>query len=109
MIDQQRIMPKMRDMAAVFDHHFTRKEHWNALKLHQRALSVAVFMELPDEWQKELFGDGGYRADGEEVINGLFNTAKVEKATLESCIEQDYSIQKLTYSEVMELWTKKGA
>ena len=58
---------------------------------------------------QELFGDGGYRADGECQIVGLFSANRIEKAVTESCIKQNYSIQKLTYNEVMSIWQKKGA
>lgn len=76
--------------------------------VHQMALSVAVFVELNEEQKQELFGDSGYRDDNEEKNTGLFHTAKVEKATLEACIKRSYSIQKLTYREVMEIWRKDG-
>lgn len=75
--------------------------------VYQIALSVAVFVELNEEQKQELFGDGGYREDNEERNSGLFHTAKVEKATLEASIKRNYSIQKLTYREVMDLWQKK--
>lgn len=75
--------------------------------MHQMALSVAVFAELDEEQKQELFGDSGYRDDNEEKNPGLFHAAKVEKATLEACIKRSYSIQKLTYREVMEIWRKE--
>ena len=77
------------------------------MKLHQRALSIAVFIELDDAQSIEMFGDGGYREDSEEQNPGLFHSAKVEKATLEACIKRNHSIQKLTYREVMDIWQKK--
>ena len=102
MIAPERIMPKFREQAAMFNHYVSRKEYWNAVKLHQRAISIATFIELDDAECIELFGDGGYRKGREEQIPGLFHTANVEKAVLESCIKGTHSIQKLTYEEVME-------
>ena len=64
-------------------------------------------MGLDDEKSQELFGDGGYRENGEEKNAGLFHSQKLEKATLEACIKRNYSIQKLTYREVMDMWQKK--
>lgn len=74
--------------------------------MHQRALRVAVFVELDDAQLQELFGDGGYREDSEERNPGLFHSAKVEKATLEACIKRNYDTQKMTYCEVMDMWRK---
>ena len=70
-------------------------------------MSVARFVEMDDEQLQELFGDGGYREEGEEQNAGLFSANRIDKATLESCIKRNYSIQRLTYNEVMSIWTKK--
>lgn len=75
--------------------------------IHQRALSIAVFVELDDEQSQEMFGDGGYREGSEEQNPGLFHSAKVEKATLEACIKRNHDTQKMTYREVMDMWQKK--
>ena len=72
-------------------------------------MSIARFVELEAKEMQELFGDGGYRADGECQIVGLFSANRVEKAVTESCIKQNYSIQKLTYSEVMSIAEKNRA
>ena len=102
MIAPERIMPKLREQAAMFNHYVSKKEYWNAVKIYNRAIGIAVFIELGDAECIELFGDGGYRKGREEQIPGLFHTASVEKAVLESCIKGNRSIQKLTYEEVME-------
>lgn len=75
--------------------------------LYQKALRTAMFLELDDVQSQELFGDGGYREDGEAKTLGMFNASKVEKATLEACIKRNHSIHKLTYREVMGMWQKK--
>ena len=102
MIAQERIMPKLREQAAMFNHYFSRKEYWEAVKLKNRVSEIACFLELEDRHKIELFGDGGYRTGREEMESGLFHTAKVEKAVFESCIRGSHSIQELTYREVME-------
>lgn len=100
-------MLKMRESAAMFDFHITRNEYWNALKIKRQIQSVAVFVELDEMQMRELFGDSGYRKNAEVQDTGLINSTKVEKAQLECCIKRNYSIQKLTYQEVMEIWQKK--
>ena len=95
-------MPKLREQAAMFNHYVSRKEYWNAVKIHQSAISIASRIGLSDADRIELFGDGGYRKGREEQIPGLFHTENVEKAVLESCIKGNHSVQELTYEEVME-------
>lgn len=86
----------------MFNYYVSRKEYWNAVKLHRSAISIASRIGLDDADRIELFGDGGYRKNGEEKIPGLFHSSKVEKAVLESCIKGNHSVQKLTYEEAME-------
>lgn len=71
------------------------------------ASQIAVFIQLDEKEMKELFGDGGYREDGEIKIEGLFGQTKGSKAATEACIKQKHDTQKFTYQEVMEMWQKK--
>lgn len=77
------------------------------MKQREIASQIAVFIQLEDKEMIELFGDGGYREDGEIKIEGLFGQTKGSKATTEACIKQKNDTQKLTYQEVMDLWQKK--
>lgn len=107
MIEQKDVMQKLRNMAAMFDFYCRRKEYWKAVKQREMASQIAVFMKLEEKEMIELFGDGGYREDGEIKIKGLFSQTKCSKAVLEACIKQKHDTQKLTYQEVMEMWQKK--
>lgn len=75
--------------------------------LYTKALYIATFLELDTEQSKELFGDGGYRENEEVKIEGIFHCDKVEKAVLEACIKGNYDTQKISYSEVMDMWKKE--
>ena len=68
---------------------------------------IAVFIQIEDKEMIELFGDGGYREDGEVKNDGLFRQNQCSKAVLEACIKQKHDTQKFTYQEVMDLWQKK--
>lgn len=109
MIDRQRMMSKMRELAAMFNFHIRRKEYRQAVMLYTRALHIAVFLELDEEQSKEFFGDGGYRESREVHSEGLFRCDKVEKAVLEACIKESYDTQKISYCEVMDMWREKDA
>lgn len=106
-MEEQDLRLKFKQQAELFDFHFTRKEFWEAVLIEQQVKSAALFLEADESFMKELFGDGGYRKNGETEIYGMFHAKRIEKAVLESCIKGNHSIQKLTYQEVMDMWQKK--
>ena len=71
-----------------------RKEYAAAKMTYFRAQTVAVFMELSEEELSELFGNRSYKDDREQLQDGLFQEAKVERASWE-CIRIN-----MTYDEL---------
>ncbi|MCH5261627.1 MAG: hypothetical protein J1F42_01815 [Lachnospiraceae bacterium] len=94
MLNERQARNKLYEYAERFTQ-LCRKQDWAAAKFtYFRARTVAVFMELPDADMIELFGNRTYKDDREELKDGLFPEAMVEKASYE-CIRQN-----MTYDEL---------
>lgn len=94
MLRETEIKKKLYELADIFQHHYMRKEYAAAKMTYFRAQTVAVFMELSEEELSELFGNRSYKDDREQLQDGLFQEAKVERASWE-CIRIN-----MTYDEL---------
>ena len=102
MLDEREVKNKLLEYAERFTQ-YCRNKNWPAAKYtYFRARTAAVFMELPAEDMVELFGNRAYKADHEELKDGLFPEKMVEKASWE-CIRQN-----MTYDELHLKTTENG-
>ena len=92
MLRETEIKKKLYELADIFQHHYMRKEYAAAKMTYFRAQTV--FMELSEEELSELFGNRSYKDDREQLQDGLFQEAKVERASWE-CIRIN-----MTYDEL---------
>lgn len=116
MIRETEIKKKLYELADRFAHHYGRKEYAAAKMTYFQAQTVALFLELSKKELAELFGNRAYKDDEEELQDGLFPEAKVEKASWECIrINQTYDDLHLRprepdkYSDVyVKSWTDMG-
>lgn len=88
MLNERQAKNKLYECAERFTQ-LCRNKDWPAAKFtYFRAQTVAAFMELPKEDMAELFGNRPYKADHEELKDGLFPEAMVERASWE-CIRRN--------------------
>lgn len=87
MLSVEEIRKKIFDQAAMFKHHYERKEYARAKAAYTTARTVAVFVELPEPDMIELFGSRSY-TDTVPPTDGLFYESQVQKAFLE-CIKKN--------------------
>lgn len=102
MIKDTDLVKKLRLQADVFRHHFNRKEYIEAKMVREIAGTVALFIEAPEDFKIELFGD----RQGDEPVEGLFDEEKCIKAGFES-IKRGFDMQRMTYEDAMALVNKK--
>lgn len=94
MLNERQIKNKLYECAELFTLHYWNKE-WAAAKFaYFRARTVAAFLELTDADMIELFGNRAYKGDHEELKDGLFPEAMVEKASWE-CIRRNTTYDEL--------------
>lgn len=94
MLNERQVRNKLYDNAERFMQHCHNKD-WAAAKFaYFRARTVAAFLELPEKDMIELFGNRAYKNDREELKDGLFPEAMVEKASWE-CIRQNTTYDEL--------------
>lgn len=94
MLNEKQAKNKLYECAERFGQ-LCRNKDWPAAKFtYFRAKTVAVFMELQEEDMIELFGNRAYKADHEELKDGLFPEAMVERASWE-CIRQNTTYDEL--------------
>ena len=94
MLNDRETRNKLHEYAERFRQLY-RNQEWAAAKFtYFRAWTVAVFMELTEADMIELFGNRPYKADHEELKDGLFPEAMVSKADWE-CIRQNTTYDEL--------------
>lgn len=94
MLNERQVKNKLYEFAERFTQ-LCRNKEWAAAKFtYFRAQTVAVFLELPEEDMIELFGNRAYKNDREELKDGLFPEAMVEKASWE-CIRANTTYDEL--------------
>lgn len=71
-----------------------------AKRVYNKAVTLSVFVDLPESDQIRLFGNRAYKEDCEELTEGLFREEAVNKASLECILaketedEEDYRMVK---------------
>ena len=80
MLTQQEIIEKMYEMPERFNQAMREGNYENAYRIYNNAITISVFVDLPEEDRKKLFGNKPYIEDWEEIIDGLFKEADVLKA-----------------------------
>lgn len=75
---EEQMKKKLWDMADLFKHYMRKKMYAMAKFEYEKARSVAIFMELPEEEMDELFGERGNT--GEIIKKGLFAEEEVIRA-----------------------------
>ncbi|MDE6661989.1 MAG: hypothetical protein K2K46_01475 [Lachnospiraceae bacterium] len=86
MLKEKELLDKLYDLPERFRVHMGNKDYPRAKSCYDTARTIAVFMELDEERQKELFGVRGER--GVILRTGLFPEASVQKAYRE-CIKSN--------------------
>lgn len=89
MLTENEVVDKLRDYGQKFDSCVKKKEWGKAHNLYNIALSVATFVELPDQIMKELFG---YGEDATED-GGLFRIGSVRLVDRECCIRRNMAYE----------------
>ncbi len=77
---------KVYGLSEYFNHHYMQKEWWKAKHQYDTALTIAVFMDFPEEDMIRLFGSRPYASDDDDLTEGIFPEQKVLKAQHE-CIK----------------------
>ena len=87
MLSEEKAIEKLRMLGGRFNE-AVRKRHWGvANRTYLTALTVANFLELPEEVHKELWGDwDSEEADGSAKDNGLFARSDLARVNKECCI-----------------------
>lgn len=78
MLDQKQTLDKLFELPELFKVHMKNKAYPQAKACYDTAVTVAVFLELEEEWKDQLFGIRGER--GVYIMKGLFNETQVLKA-----------------------------
>lgn len=86
MLKEKELLDKLYELPETFKIHMGNKDYPKAKSCYDTARTIAVFMELSEERQKELFGERGER--GVILRQGMFPEASVQKAHLE-CIKSN--------------------
>ena len=94
MLDQKRIMDKLFELPDLFKAHMKNKAYSQAKACYDKAVTVAVFLELEEKEMHQLFGERGDR--GVFIIEGLFNEEQVQRAYLE-CIKKGETYENKKY------------
>ena len=88
MLTAREIKDKLFESAEEFNYHI-RTMHWyQAKRVYDTAVNVAVFARLDEEDCIRLFGSRAYN-DTEPPTPGLFAESKVQRAYLECSVKND--------------------
>lgn len=94
MLTEKDLKDKLILYAETFQEHMKNKEYVCAKRCYDTAVTVSVFTQLDDEFNKELFGERGER--GVILYQGLFREDQVLKA-YEQCIKSHQTFEYETY------------
>lgn len=94
MLSEQQCISKLHDMAFWFRTYVRQKKYDRAKRLYNNAVSIALFLDLPAEEKRILFGGyaGDYEED-EEVPDGLFSKEAVQKVDYECCVRRNMAYE----------------
>lgn len=101
MLTEQEIVKKLYDQAAMFDHHYRRREYLQAALCADQAAQVALFVRLDGDRMAELFGS----RQSDEPVEGLIREDKRIKAG-DWCTYHGYARTRHTYRNVQLLIKK---
>lgn len=96
MLTEQETIKKLHITAEEFESAARNKDYLRAKSLYNKALSVAVFMQIGQRDMSELFGQTGGLAEDEEAPQGLFRRDTVDRVNLECCIKRNKAYEDRT-------------
>lgn len=99
MLAEKEVKEKLQMYADKFKTHFRNKEYHRAKRLYDSAVTVSVFLEMEEEFNKELFGERGER--GAVIKQGQFREEDVIK-TYEECIKEGKTSEKDDYRKYIK-------
>lgn len=80
MLNEKEVLDRLYAMPDSFNAYMNHKNYAAAMNVYEKALTLAVFFEVPKNVKIDLFGNRPYREDWEEKKEGLFREADVLKA-----------------------------
>lgn len=81
MLNEKEILDKLYTLPASFNTYMAQKNYAAAMNVYEKALTLVVFLEVPENVKIDLFGNRPYREEGEERREGLFREAAVLMAS----------------------------
>lgn len=88
MLTEKEIMEKLYELPEHFNRCIKNREYGKAKHYYDNAVALSVFLKIPEEDTKKLFGTRPYAADWEEPEDGLFRENDVLKA-YEECFRHE--------------------
>lgn len=99
MLTEYGIEKKLYEQAAMFMHHFKRKDYLAAALCVDWAQKVAMFVELDEQKKAEIFGD----RQPDEPVEGMINEEWYLKACEWCIFKGGYANTRHTYQNVQKM------
>lgn len=99
MLESRDIEKKLYDLPVLFKEHMRCRRYPEAKACYDRAVTIALFIELEEDRITELFGERGER--GTCIVKGLFEEDQVQKAYLE-CIKRNRTNENRQYEPLQK-------
>lgn len=96
-IDRTYIADKINSLPERFRQLMGERRYPEAKACYDDAVTLAVFLELPEEERIQLFGNRPYAEDGEEATDGLFQEEMVQRAYLECAVKRNLGRENMPY------------
>lgn len=92
MLTEQEAIGKLKEYGSLFNVYVGNREWGKAHNIYRAAVTIAVFLKIPQMTMDELFG--GYQEDGyPEMDTGLFNRKDVARVDLECCVRRNMAYE----------------
>ena len=89
MITESELMHKLYELPEHFNRHMKNREYAEAKHCYDKAVTLCVFLNVPEKIKMELFGNRAYiDPEYEDIKDGLFREEDVQKAYWE-CIKTE--------------------
>lgn len=96
-IDTIYIADKINSLPGRFRQLMQERRYPAAKYCYDTAVTLSVFLELPEAERIKLFGNRPYAEDGEEIRDGLFPEELVQRAYLECAVKRNLGRESMPY------------
>lgn len=96
-IDSRYIADKINSQPERFRQLIRERRYPEAKACYDDAVTMSVFLELPERERIQLFGNRPYAEDGEEITDGLFPEEMVQRAYYECVVKRDLGRENRPY------------